>query len=247
MKKEEYRAMFELEDRLWWYRGMRHITAAILGRLLEGRKAPKILDVGCGTGYSIGWLRTLYGAGGVYGIDLSPEAAAFWKERAVITAAVSSAHKLPFADNQFDLVTCFDVIYQLSGDLAEQSILEMQRVLKPGGLLFIREPAYEWMRGSHDVAVGTAHRFTLREIGRLVTGPGYVQKRATYANGLLLWAAIPRRLFSRLGGGDSSDVRPVPGWINSVLESALRLEAILLRRFALPFGLSAIVVVGKDS
>ena len=34
MRDEEYRAMFELEERLWWYEGMRAVTASLLGPIL---------------------------------------------------------------------------------------------------------------------------------------------------------------------------------------------------------------------
>jgi SAM-dependent methyltransferase len=245
MQTEEYRAMFELEDRLWWYDGMRAVTASILDQYLKKNKTLRLLDVGCGTGYSLAWLRKRFEARDAFGVDVSPLAAEFWRERGLDTGAVASADRLPFVSGAFDLVTCFDVIYQLSHTDAANAVAEMRRVLKPGGLLFIREPAYEWVRGRHDIAVGTRHRYTLGELRRMLVSEGLAPLRATYANTLLFGAATAHRLISRLTGDKGSDVKPVPEWMNRGFAATLKLEARLLKRITFPFGLSAIALAEK--
>src|SRR6266849_4250259 len=235
MRDQEYRAMFELEERLWWYEGMREVTANILGPVLMEKKDRRALDLGCGTGYSLAWLRDRLKIGDVYGIDLSPHAAAFWRARGLRTVALASVDKLPFGECEFDLATCFDVIYQLSDERASAAVLEIHRVLKPGALLFIREPAYQWMRGGHDVAVGTHRRYTLTDLRRLLRAHGFKLRRSTYANTLLFWAAAPHRLLSKLRGSTQSDVKPVPRWLNRGLVTFLKLEARMLSRLSFPF------------
>jgi SAM-dependent methyltransferase len=246
LQTEEYRAMFELEDRLWWYDGMRAVTAAILNKHLKKTESLRLLDVGCGTGYSLAWLRERLGAEGCFGVDVSPLAAEFWRARGLDTGAVASVASLPFVSGAFDLVTCFDVIYQLNLDEARSAVREMRRVLKPGGLLFIREPAYEWVRGRHDIAVGTRHRYTLSELRKLLDSEGLTPRRVTYANTLLFGMATAHRLMSRLTGAEGSDVKPVPEWINRGLAATLKLEARLLKRMTFPFGLSAIALAEKQ-
>src|SRR5262245_10632380 len=134
MRDEEYRAMFELEERLWWYQGMRAITTALLRQNLSLNGTKRLLDVGCGTGYSLVWLRDRFKFDQVYGVDLSPHAAEFWRARGLDTVALASADKLPFGENEFDLVTCFDVIYQLNDERAGAAISEIHRVLNRRGL-----------------------------------------------------------------------------------------------------------------
>jgi SAM-dependent methyltransferase len=246
MRDEEYRAMFELEERLWWYEGMRAITASMLSPELRETNDQRLLDLGCGTGYSLVWLQERFKFFEVYGVDLSPHAAEFWHARGLSTVALASADKLPFRESEFDLVTCFDVIYQLDDERASTAVREIHRVLKPGGLLFIREPAYQWMRGAHDLAVGTHRRYTRTELRRLLLAHGFKIRRATYANTLLFWAAAPHRLFSKWSGGAESDVKPVPQWLNAVLGAALQLEARMLSRVTFPFGLSAISLAEKQ-
>lgn len=237
--------MFDLEERLWWYEGMRGITASLLGPALAEKKNQRLLDLGCGTGYSLVWLRERFKFAEAAGVDLSQHAAAFWHARGLDTVALATADKLPFGENEFDLVTCFDVIYQLNDERASAAVSEMHRVLKPGGLLFIREPAYQWMRGAHDVAVGTHRRYTLTDLRRLLRAHGFKPRRSTYANTLLFWVAAPHRLLSKLRGSTESDVRPVPRWLNTLLGAALKLEARILRRMAFPFGLSVITLAEK--
>ena len=244
MRDEEYRAMFELEEHLWWYQGMRSITDTLLGASL-GATNGRLLDIGCGTGYSAVWLRERFNFKEVYGVDLYPQASLFWKTRGLDTCAIASADKLPFGEAEFDLVTCFDVIYQLNNERANSAIAEMSRVLRPGGLLFIREPAYQWMRGAHDVAVGTHRRYTLTDLRRLLLARGFRITRATYANTLLFWLAAPHRLLSKWRGSTESDVKPVPRLVNTALGAALKLESRMLSRVAFPFGLSVITVAEK--
>ena len=246
MRDDEYRRIFNNEDRFWWYEGMRAITASLLDGTLKDKAGTRLLDVGCGTGYSIAWLRQYLHLSQAFGIDMSAQAAEFWRLRRIDTAGLGSADRLPFGESQFDLVTCFDVIYQLDEKRARDALCEMNRVLKPGGLLFIREPAYEWMRGSHDLAIGTHHRYTLTELRRTLSDCGFELVRSTYANTFLFWAAAIHRMLSRMRGGAESDVQSMPDWINRSLLKILRLEAALLRRVSFPFGLSVIALAQKS-
>lgn len=238
--------MFELEERLWWYVGMRAISESLLGPHLEARADLRMLDVGCGTGFSLTWFRERLRAKAAVGIDLSPNAASLWKLRRLDSAAIASARQLPFAAGEFNLVTCFDVIYQFDDQGSRDAVGEMVRVLRPGGLLLIREPAYNWMRGSHDIAVATDHRFTRSRLLEILHSKGLATRRATYANTLLFGLAIPHRLLSRVKGGDDSDVKPVSPWLNRLFRAALYLEARLLARLSFPFGLSVVILAQKE-
>lgn len=143
MREEEYLAMFEVEERLWWYEGMRAITSAMLDDSAAALRNGRMLDVGCGTGFSMMWLRGQFESNGAFGVDVSEHAIEFWRKRGLDTVTVARTGALPFSANEFDLVTCFDVVYQLEAPAAREAIAEMNRVLKRGGLLFIREPAYD--------------------------------------------------------------------------------------------------------
>jgi SAM-dependent methyltransferase len=108
---EEYRRMFEAEERQWWYVGMRSIALGLLDQrhLPATRTSAALLDAGCGTGNN---LLHLGARGRAYGVDLAEEAIRFCRTRGV-KAARGSVLQLPFASGAFDAVTSFDVIYHM--------------------------------------------------------------------------------------------------------------------------------------
>jgi SAM-dependent methyltransferase len=254
LRAQDYADLYALEESLWWFVGMRKVTRALLDPVCSQGMVRNVLDAGCGTGGMLRWLERYAGGGKVAGVDLSADALAFCRGRGLHEVARASVTALPFADSSFDLVTSFDVLVQLQGEGSDESAMrEMSRVLRPGGVAFVRAAAYEWMRSGHDEALGTQRRYTLAQLVGRMEGAGFRVRRATYANALLLPAAVLRRLvLKRLGLADGgSDVRPLPqglGWLNRVLTSALAAEASLLRRpgASLPAGLSAICVAEKS-
>ena len=154
--------MFELEDKLWWFLGMRRISRALLDRYLpRGTGERSILDVGCGTG---GMLAALGDYGKAFGADASGTALRLARTRGALPLVQADACRLPFASESFDLVTCFDVLYHLRVASDHEALLEFARVLRPEGLILLRVPALNLMRGRHDVAVHTRQRYRKREL-----------------------------------------------------------------------------------
>ena len=253
MQREDYAYLYTLEEHFWWFAGMREITSVLLDPVCPPTKDRLILDAGCGTGGSLRWLARYARNGRVVGVDLASEALRFCREREHACLAQASVTDLPFADSQFDLLTSFDVLVQLPGEMAdERAIREMYRVLRPGGIAFVRVAAYEWMRSGHDEALGTQRRYQLATLNERMERAGFHTVRATYANTLLLpLAALRRLLLKRIGLVDSgSDVKPLPPklqWLNRALIRALRGEARLLKhpRSRLLAGLSAICIAEK--
>lgn len=253
MRTEDYEYLYQLEENFWWFVGMREITATLLDPFLPPRDRA-ILDVGCGTGGNLEWLTRYAGGGRVAGVDLISTALKFCRERNHARLVQASATDLPFADESFDLVTSFDVLVQIPGlGSDERAMREMFRVLKPGGLAFVRGAAFDWMKSGHDRALNTQRRYSLGEMREKLKHAGFEVLRETYANSLLFpIAAIRRLLLKRLGLADQgSDVKPLPKrlqWLNRLLTNALLWEAKRLRdpNARLPFGLSAICVARKS-
>ena len=102
----------------------------------------KVLDCGCGGGANIKTLLKLCPKGKVQGIDYS--AVSVEKARKVNAGAIAagrctvqqaSVAELPFAAEQFEVVTAFETVY-FWPELA-QNFREVYRVLRPGGVFFI--------------------------------------------------------------------------------------------------------------
>ncbi len=255
MKKEDYVFLYELEEDLWWFAGMREITAALLDQVCKPMPDRKILDAGCGTGGMISWLERYAGKGKIFGIDTVKDALVFCRERQHEFLAQASATHLPFPTSAFDLVTSFDVLVQIPGEQSDiDAMREMYRVARPGGIVFVRVAAYKWMRSGHDEALGTQRRYALSELSGKMEAVGFEILRATYANSFLLpVAAVRRLLLKRIGLSDrGSDVKPLPenlAWLNRALKSFLSKEAKILNdsKAKLPVGLSAICVARKPT
>lgn len=244
MYPDEYRVMRELEDTYWWYRGMRSITATVIGRRAAPSPQGLCLDVGCGTGANLEflsrWCQCL-------GLEINPHAMPFLAGRGVTGVVMASADRIPFPDNTFDLITAFEVIQSIDNDVA--ALCEMRRTLKPGGCLIVREAAFNFLYGEHDQAVGNHRRYTRRMLIDRMSEVGLKVIWTSYANfflfGPILALRTLRRVFGERKGADPrSDFRFTPGALNPILYGLLRLEAAWLTRFGFPFGVS-VIAVGK--
>lgn len=242
MKPAEYRRMYDAEERQWWYAGQRAIVLALLERARRSDSPLRLLDAGCGTGYNLVALAAL---GRTVGVDLSTEAIAFCRERDV-RAVRGSVLRLPFRDASFDAVTSFDVIYHDWVSDERAAVLEMARVLRPGGVVLVRVPALEALRGAHDVEVQSRHRFTRRELLGLLSSCGLRVEQSTYCNSLLFPLLLARRTLDRLLDRQGSDVGFLPPPLEWTFSRALLAEAALVRRgLSFPVGASVIALARK--
>ena len=155
---------------------------------------------------------------------------------------------LPFREETFDLVTSFDILY-FEGIHDEIALQETARVLRPGGRLLIRVPAFDWLRGTHDARVSTAHRYTSKELADKLVKSGFEIEFMSYANMILFPLALLKRFSERwrLAPQQDSDIAVNVGAFSGLLRSCLVLESRLIRFWRFPFGLSVVAVAKKNS
>ncbi len=235
--------MYRLEDRFWWYRGMRAVTRALLERYCAPGGGLRILDAGCGTGAAARFLSP-YGL--VTGLDLEAYALRLAQSRGNARLARGSVARLPFAAGSFELVTCFDVLVMLDDALEACALAEMARVLKPGGRLLVRVAANDWLRGAHDRAWLVVRRYSARGLRASLERAGLAVERISHANMWLFPLAVAKRLAEQLvPPHDRSDLTYPYGPLDALFGSILRSEAPLVARHRLPFGLSLVAVARK--
>jgi SAM-dependent methyltransferase len=228
------------EDRHWWYRGRREVLERVIDGLGLPGGAP-ILDAGCGSGRN---MVELARRGPVTGIEVSDASVRLARERDVGEVVAGSVLDMPFADGQFQLAVCLDVIEHLEDDLA--ALRELRRVVAPGGSLLVTVPAYQWLWSGHDEVNHHYRRYTERSLRSVAEQAGWQQARSTHFNSLLLPVAILLRIldrFSRKTTESSLDLWVPPEPFNSLLEQPMRLEAAVIGRGGrIPAGLSLLAV-----
>lgn len=243
MEDQEYERMFQLEETFWWHRGLRRVILSLVDPFLPEGRPLKILDAGCGTGGFLGELST---RGRVVGLDISPRALALARRRGHCDMVMGSVLSLPVAGDSLDLIVSMDVLYHRQVPDDGQALKEMVRCLRPGGLLCLNLPAYDWLTSGHDKVIHTARRYTRGKARRLLAREPLEILRLSHWNSILFPLVAILRLIRRRHDGES-DVRPIARPLNAALLSVLRLEASLLKHISFPVGLSVAAVARKLS
>ena len=104
---------------------------------LDGSEA-SVLDFGCGPGRFTAALAELVD-GKATGVDITSELLALAPKLPSVKYECIDTATLPFPDSSFDVVWSCLVLGGIPDGLVEQSISEIQRVLKPNGLFFFVE------------------------------------------------------------------------------------------------------------
>lgn len=130
------------------WRTAENSAAFLLNDLSKGMA---LLDVGCGPGNITADLASRLGEGSVVGLDLSDEVVALAREayatpeHANLSFEVGNVYHLDFSPEQFDVVYAHQTLQHLAHPIA--ALEEIRRVLKPGGLLAVRDAdfaAFAW-------------------------------------------------------------------------------------------------------
>lgn len=103
----------------------------------------RVLDVACGTGRTLKFIRSALPQASLYGADLSP---AYLRKANQLLSEIpgelpqllqANAEELPYMDNYFHGVTCVFLFHELPPDVRQRVIEQCFRVTKPGGVFVI--------------------------------------------------------------------------------------------------------------
>lgn len=103
----------------------------------------RILDVACGTGRTLKFMRASLPSASLFGVDLSPP---YLRKANEMLSKIpgnlpqllqANAEKLPYLDNYFHAVTSVFLFHELPAKVRQTVIEECFRVIKPNGVLII--------------------------------------------------------------------------------------------------------------
>jgi len=246
MEKDEYKIMCDIEQAYWWFVGKQYLVKTVLKSFCKnGLIQDDILDIGSGTGVI---LKLLADFGTAYGMEISPEAIQFLRQRDVNLLVQSDANQsIPFKDNTFSVITCLDVLEHVDNDFS--LIEEMFRVCKLCGHVIVTVPAFEILWSHHDVALHHKRRYTKQQMLKRIRKFNWKVVKCSYYNTILFLPILSvRKLKTFLA--NNRDVRSdffikLPAWANKILSSLFVSEIYFLRHVNLPFGVSLLLVLRK--
>jgi SAM-dependent methyltransferase len=244
VERGEYERMNALEERMWWYRGLRGLAVQLLAEALV-RAPPNgtILDAGCGTGGMLRVVARRLSGRAAIGLEHDSMAATLAAAKADRPIIVGSVDELPVRDGTLAAYLSLDVLCH-RGVEPQKALSEARRCLQPGGIALLNLPAYRWLLSAHDRRVHNVRRFTRGEASALLQGHGFRILRSSYWNTFL----FPLMLLHRLAesADDESDVREFSGWLDRLFSAVLTLERFLIGRgLSFPFGGSVVLVAAR--
>ncbi|MFN8532144.1 MAG: class I SAM-dependent methyltransferase [Dehalococcoidia bacterium] len=240
------------EDRHWWFASRTRALQALLDPAVGSRAGTlRVLDVGCGAG---NMRHHLAEYGDVIGFDPHRGALAVAQQRDCEVVQADAA-TLPFADESFDLVAALDVIEHCDDDFAV--LLELHRVLRPGGLLAVTVPAFEWLWTINDTINEHRRRYTAGQLRTRIEEAGFEIGRMSYNNFLIFPLAAPLMVARGRGGSTSRsspitdgsyqvEMEPASPPVNFVLDRVGRIEASAIRVTDLPVGTGILCIAERQ-
>jgi SAM-dependent methyltransferase len=177
--------------------------------------------LGCGCGAELPELKSV---GTVEAIELDHESAqlARWQGVEVVEADISS---IDLGENKYDLVVALDVLEHLKDD--ELVLRKIERCLKVGGRALVAVPAFPFLFGQHDLALGHWRRYTKSGLIERLSAVGFADISVRYWNSLLFLPIVVWRFLKKVvspARGRSQDFPCPPFFMNSLLLNIMRFE-----------------------
>ena len=243
MEAQVYERMAELDSDHWWFVARRDILQNLIERVVQPPKNVRILEIGCGTGHNLAMLSKFGHVEATEMDKAARELATKRLGRAVTDAALPDLSAWP-ADH-FDLVALLDVLEHVPDD--RNGLVAIRERLKPGGKLLVTVPANKWMWSAHDVAHHHHRRYGKEELRSVARECGFEIDLLCPFNSLLFPLIAAVRAAGKVTGRESADDAMPPRPVNSILKAVFGLEAGLIGRLPLPFGVSLVAVLRRPA
>ena len=231
MNQVEYEIMNKFEENHWWYIGLRGYLSAVFSKYAELiPQKPVVLDVGCGTGANLRHMNNFFNNGNFSGFDMNSSSIKYSKSKNPDARIYEGNINNPkLSDQKYDLITILDVLCTTGFENTINGLVEITNNLKPGGLLILNDPAFQWLYGEHDRAVHTIRRYTKKDMIKICRLLGLKPLTISYRNFFLFPLVVLHRIKSKIFMPKKtedcrSDVRINSLMVNSFFTNIMKLE-----------------------
>ena len=231
--------LVELEETYWWHVAKRELVLKLLNRYVPSRGL--LIEGGVGSCRNL--LEFRRQGYDVAGLDVMPEAVDLAHARDLNQVHLQDlAEPWPFDEGSACAVVLLDVLEHMADPVA--ALRQAHRALAPGGAVIVTVPAYEWLYGEWDRALGHYRRYTAGQLRSQAHEAGFEVQLLTHWNAFTLPAAVAVRGFQRLQPRSAPAEFPrVSAWTNRLLLGFARIERSLIGRLPVPCGLSLVGVL----
>ncbi len=236
MEREIYTLAARIEEDHWWFRGRRAVLRSVLNRYAPRKDGPlAIFEVGCGNG---GNLPLLAAYGRVSAVEWDDAARDRAAQRGLARVEKGRLpEELPFCEEQFDLIATLDVLEHVDED--QRALATLRNRLRPGGVLLLTVPAYQWLWSPHDDQSHHKRRYRHSQCLAMIRNAGLTCQYSTYFNTLLFPLAVLHLTLGRyLTRGPQTALAIPPFGLNRMLTGIFAMERLFVPPLRFPFGLS---------
>lgn len=240
--KDGHNAIQVSESNSFWFEHRKHcVTYAMEGNLQE-----PVLDVGGGNGLFTKYLQDK----NISSILLEPGVSGALNAvgNGVEQVINGSLYDAGVLSSSVGSVVLLDVLEHIEDD--EKFLLELNRILREDGQLFLTVPAFQYLYSSFDKEVGHFRRYTLASLEEKMVRNGFIIDYKSYFFSFLpLPILIGRFLvnkFKKKSKRKSTGHMKKSGLIGGLLQALLWPEQVMIKKkLKIPFGSSCLIIAKK--
>lgn len=244
MDEATFRLIVKNEKNHWWFQTRKKIIFSAFSKISKlNRGNLKVLDVGCGVGGAIDYLKKY---GKVFGVDSSKIAINFCQNKGYYQLIQADVTQLLLPRDSFDLVVALDIIEHVRED--KKLISELFQICQKGGWLVISTVAFQSLWSDFDIFSKHLRRYNKKQFFELLKSSGFKIKKITYYNTILFLPIVLSRFINkilRIKLKSENELKRPPLLINFVLKRIFSIEKFWLKKFNFPFGISLFVIAQK--
>lgn len=236
-----YKAESILEEKHWWFVARRKLFSKIITKCnLE--KSSIIVDLGSGTGANLRLLKN-NGFRNVQGIDSSHYAIEYCRMKNLPPVKQADICHIPIEDSTVDFILATDVLEHVDD---KKAVLEIYRILKPGGKALITVPMFKWLWGIQDELSHHKRRYKKNDIIHLFDDNKFKKLKIKYFNFFLLpYIFLIRKIIKLLNIKLKSENEINNYFLNKILLTIFSVDVFFSQYINYPLGVSLYIIVER--